>query len=251
MGHFPTEFSSILSSHGLRILHGRASTTGLFSDSNTRFSVLRNVVNNRAAARCVKLLDDHLYRLLTPMSSRIPRESISGMTVNYGESLPKTVRVKSAALQSKRDKSYRQASQLGLIGMMESPSLLAFAEAATGLKLEPRGVQALCYEHGDYAGPHNDHHPEVEDLKDGYIDLQVMFSNDAVKHQWLVYQHDWHFSRIQNLNLKGAVAVYKLPFWHYATPLTAKRGREAEARRWLLLSSFAILGRKPAAKPSG
>ena len=243
MGRFPTEFSSILSAYGQRILHGRASAAGLFSHNNTRFSVLANVVDNHAATRCVKLLDDRLYRLLTPMSSRIPRESISGMTVNYGESLPKTVRVKSAALQSKRDKSYRQASELGLICMLESPSLLAFAEAATGLKLEPRGVQALCYEHGDYAGPHNDHHPEVEDLKDGYVDLQIMFSNQAVAHQWLVYQHDRHFSRIQNLNLQGAVAVYKLPFWHYATPLTGKRGREAEARRWLLLSSFGIVGR--------
>ena len=240
MGRFPPEFSCILSPQGLRILQGRASAR-LFSNSKTTFSVLTNVVEDRAATQCVKLLDDHLYRLLTPVSSRIPRKSISGMTVNYAESLPKTMRVKSAPLESKRDKAYRLASELGLIGMMQSRSLLAFAEAATGLKLETRGVQALCYEHGDYAGPHNDHHPEAEDLKDGYVDLQIMFSNDAVKHQWLVYQHDWHFSRIQDLNLKGAVAVYKLPFWHYATPLTGKRGREAEARRWLLLSSFVIV----------
>jgi len=36
----------------------------------------------------------------------------------------------------------------------------------------------------------------------------------------------------------SSVAVYRLPFWHYTTPLLAKRGREAEARRWLLLGSF-------------
>jgi hypothetical protein len=31
---------------------------------------------------------------------------------------------------------------------------------------------------------------------------------------------------------------YRLPFWHYTTPLIAKRGQEARARRWLLLGSF-------------
>ena len=36
----------------------------------------------------------------------------------------------------------------------------------------------------------------------------------------------------------SGIAVYRLPFWHYTTPLIARRGREHEARRWLLLGSF-------------
>ena len=35
-----------------------------------------------------------------------------------------------------------------------------------------------------------------------------------------------------------AIAVYRLPFWHYTTPLVARPGREGKARRWLLLGSF-------------
>jgi hypothetical protein len=32
--------------------------------------------------------------------------------------------------------------------------------------------------------------------------------------------------------------VYRLPFWHYTTPLAAKPGAEATARRWVLLGTF-------------
>jgi hypothetical protein len=36
----------------------------------------------------------------------------------------------------------------------------------------------------------------------------------------------------------GGITAYRLPFWHYATPLVAKPGREREARRWVLLGTF-------------
>jgi hypothetical protein len=32
--------------------------------------------------------------------------------------------------------------------------------------------------------------------------------------------------------------VYRLPFWHYTTPLVAKPGAEDAARRWVLLGTF-------------
>ncbi len=36
----------------------------------------------------------------------------------------------------------------------------------------------------------------------------------------------------------GGVTCYRLPFWHYTTPMVAKRGREEQARRWVLLGTF-------------
>jgi hypothetical protein len=38
------------------------------------------------------------------------------------------------------------------------------------------------------------------------------------------------------------VNVYRLPFWHFTTPLAAKPGRADDARRWLLLGTFLPAG---------
>ena len=46
-----------------------------------------------------------------------------------------------------------------------------------------------------------------------------------------------HFSRIETAG-PGRITAYRLPLWHYTTPLLARRGREAEARRWVLLGTF-------------
>ena len=68
-----------------------------------------------------------------------------------------------------------------------------------------------------------------------------MFTNSAVAHQYLVYEEKGHFSKILDINLQGGVSIYKLPFWHYTTPLVGRREQESAARRWLLLGSFAIV----------
>ena len=47
------------------------------------------------------------------------------------------------------------------MALLQSESFGAFAAAVSGRKLRHRwGMQVLCYQAGDYAGPHNDHHPE-------------------------------------------------------------------------------------------
>ena len=43
----------------------------------------------------------------------------------------------------------------------------------------------------------------------------------------------------------GRITAYRLPLWHYTTPLVAKRGREAEARRWVLLGTFLFASSPP------
>jgi hypothetical protein len=65
-----------------------------------------------------------------------------------------------------------------------------------------------------------------------------MFANDSVAQQWLVYEERGFLSASREVSAKPSIAVYRLPFWHYTTPLLARRGGESTARRWLLLGSF-------------
>lgn len=243
MRSFPPEFADLLSPHGLRILTRKSSAEcELFTRSGLYFANFSDLIRRECASACMRLLDEHLFDSLSIEQSRIPPESITEMEENYSEMLPKTIRIKTAFFRKRSARSYRAAEEIGLLRMMRSESFSLFAETLTGLKLDRElGVQVSCYEHGDYAGPHNDHHPEDESYKNGFIDFHVMFTNDAVAHQYLVYEEKGHFSKIVSINVQGGVSVYRLPFWHYTTPLAAKPGREKEARRWLLLGTYRIV----------
>jgi hypothetical protein len=164
------------------------------------------------------------------------------MKHSYMELLPKTMRVRTGYVDCRGTKAAATAKRIGLLRMMESESFRGFIEIVTGHKLESGwGCQVLCYQQGDYAGPHNDHHPEEGSLRNGYVDAHVTFVTGAVAHQWLVYENRGHFCEMVDINVDGAISVYKLPFWHYTTPLVAKAGRKRGARRWVLLSSFRIV----------
>jgi hypothetical protein len=240
--NFPKEFSSLLSPRGLRLLNGKSQNgRALFKDSATYFANFSNLIKPELVDDCISLMDKHLYPCLSIEQRKIPPESITKMKVNYEERLTKTMHIKTAFFRRRDAKSYRAAEKIGLLQLMNSESFVAFAEAVTGFKLKRDwSIQVTCYEHGDYAGPHNDHHPEENSFKDGFIDVHVMFANKAVDHHYLVYEQNGHFSKIVNINTRGGISVYKLPFWHYTTPLAGKPGRETEARRWLLLGTFDI-----------
>jgi hypothetical protein len=123
--------------------------------------------------------------------------------------------------------------------MLRSASFHAFAEALAGRALSSEfGRQVLCYGPGDYAGPHNDHHPSDAKARAGYIDLHLSLSGPAVAHQWLVYAKAGHLSEIAPVHGAATFTAYRLPFWHYTTPLVARPGRAAKARRWVLLGTF-------------
>ena len=238
MHKFPAEFAELLNDTGKRLMEEKPRPPAhrlLLSDA---------IIDPATARDCVKLLDRHLYTRLRPMVQRIPPSATWGMKKNYSEKLPKTVSVKTCHLRSRRALGYAEAEKMGLLAMLHSETLHRFAEAGTGLKLECPGAQAICYEHGDYSGPHNDHHPQDAEVRDGFVDLHIMFANDAVAHHWLVYEEKGHLRNIVNINLQGAVSLYRLPFWHYTTPLAAKPGREREARRWLVMVSFNITKRR-------
>ena len=241
MRSFPAEFSDLLNSNGRKWAADHAG--GRLPARNGFFELIDGIMDPATARSCVGLLDRHIYPLLQHYVDRIPRGSISGMTRNYSESLPKTMSMKTCCLFSRRFRAYEPAEAIGLVSMLRSPSLREFAEASTGLRLERMSPQVILYETGDYVGPHNDHHPQNDRVKNGFVDLHIMLANDAVEHQWLVYEEDRHLKKIRDVNLKGGVAVYRLPFWHYTTPLASRPGREKQARRWLLLATFEIARR--------
>jgi hypothetical protein len=238
---FPAEFADLLTTRGRSLLRAPEPLAQFRTQGRTGLAALRNVISRETAARSMALLDGAVYPLLQPMRGPIPPESITGMRKNYSERLPKTVRAKSVWLATPRTRPWKVAREIGLTAMLASQSLRDFVGAVSGCRLGARcGCQVICYEHGDYTGPHNDHHPEFRNLRDGYVDVHVTFSNAAVKGQWLVYEEGGYLSHTIDVNMPGGVTIYRLPFWHYATPLVARAGREAEARRWLILASFEL-----------
>lgn len=242
MKSFPAEFVDLLSTRGRRILdRGLPESDELFwRRRRTPIVVIPGVIAPRFREPTRRLLDRSLLPHVTSVHAPIPRETITELEHSGLETLPKTLRFKSTVF-SRNSRAASIASDIGLLEMMRSESFAGFTEAVTRYELEPDpGLQAVLYGHGDYVGPHNDHHPEIENEADGYVDMHLMFSNDDVASQSLVCEEDGYLQREYDSTCDGAVAIYRLPFWHYTTPLRAKPGRESSARRWLLLATFDI-----------
>lgn len=234
---FPTEFEALLSPAGRRVLTGRHPACGVLGTGATRFVAERGLITAAWARDGAALLQRALGDCLFPMSDEIPAWTIGEMTENYGELLPKTVRVETALMASRKSRAWQRAGEIGLHAMLKSESFHAFAQSLSGFRLRKGwGTQVLRYSAGDYAGPHNDHHPEEPDARDGYVDLHLSFCTPGVDHQWLVYEQRNHFTGIQSVAKSGTVTCYRLPLWHYATPLVARRGKTAH--RWVLLGTF-------------
>jgi hypothetical protein len=237
---FPSEFAELLNAAGRKLL----ATAPRFEVFRKRgvapIVVLDDVLDRGRVTKCVAALDDVMYPHLRRMHTPIPREALTKMKANYSERLAKTVRVKTVTFNAGRSRALAAAQEIGLAQMLRSESFKRFAEQVVGgtLTWEHSGRQVICYEPGDYSGPHNDHHPQRPEAKNGFVDIHVMFSNSAVATQLLVYEERGFLSQAHEVAVPSSVAVYRLPFWHYTTPLIARKGREAEARRWLLLGSF-------------
>jgi hypothetical protein len=240
MDRFPAEFEDLLNRRGRRLLADPPQLESLLRRRQTPIVLLEGVIDRGVARDCVRLLDEAIYPRLRRMHDPIPREAVTKMKENYSDKLSKTVRVKTATLNSRRSLVLDAAREIGLHQMMTSASFRQAAQAVTrwNLTTVDCGRQVICYENGDYSGPHNDHHPEDAGTRTGFIDLHVMFANDAVAQQLLVYEERGYLSRVHDVSRQPSIAIYRLPFWHYTTPLVARRGRETEARRWLLLGSF-------------
>ena len=246
MKRFPAEFADLLSARGRRVLAGRDRISGVLAQG-LRLVSAPDLLAPGKSAGALGLLERAMHDVLTPMDAPIPDDATGKMTASYSELLPKVARVRTALMASARSRGSQRAEEIGLTAMLRSDSFHALAEAVSGYRLrEKRGTQLLCYDANGYAGPHNDHHPEERSARGGYVDLHVSFCTAAVEHQWLVYEHQGHLGQIQSITAPGALTCYRLPVWHYTTPLSAWTGRRADARRWVLLGTF--LDRAPAAR---
>jgi hypothetical protein len=234
----PAEFEDLLSASGKRVLAGTHALCGALANPRMRFLARADLLDRTKAERVRHVLEASLADQLELMARPIPPETISGMRHDYSEQLPKTSRARTIYFESRREPGVKAAERIGLARLMRSASFRAFAEALAGRKLASGwGLQVLRYGPGDYAGPHNDHHPENKDARGGYIDLHVSLCSLGVAHQWLVYSRAGHFSEIVSVAKPASVMAYRLPFWHYTTPLAA-RPRRTDAARWVLLGTF-------------
>jgi hypothetical protein len=235
----PREFDDLLTREGRRVLAGTHALVGALADPRTRFVSMEGLVDRTKAARLRTLLDRALPATLERIDRPIPPDTIWQMREDYAEALPKATRASTIYFDREDEAGVRVARRIGLDALLRSESFRAFAEALAGRKLAPKfGRQVLCYAPGDYAGPHNDHHPSNAKARAGYIDLHLSLSSPAVAHQWLVYARAGHLSEIVPIHGAATLTAYRLPFWHYTTPLVAKPGQGAKARRWVLLGTF-------------
>ncbi len=240
MPPFPRDFAEVLTRKGRRVLEGRAPAfCGALVAPERHFLLLDGAIDRAWAARAHAALTRSLLPHMASLAEPIPSESIAGQTRNHQERLRKTARMKTAYLSRRDSRAWAAAEALGLIAMMDSASYRGFVEALAGRALARRfGRQVLAYGPGDYAGPHTDHHPEDKRARDGYIDVHIALGSPDVAHQYLVYARNGHLSEVVDVNRPGSVAAYRLPFWHYTTPLKAKPGREKAARRFVILGTF-------------
>jgi hypothetical protein len=240
MDRFPSEFEDLLNARGRRLLADSPPLEDLMARRRTPILFFDSVIDRSVAADCIRLMDEAMRPRLRRMHSPIPRTALTGMTENYSEALSKTLRVRTATLNSGSSKALDGAREIGLDRMMASASFLRYTQALTKppLRKDHWSRQIICYEAGDYSGPHNDHHPERPEACNGFLDFHIMFSNAAVAHQLLVYEERHFLSASREVSRGASIAVYRLPFWHYTTPLIARPRREQDARRWLLLGSF-------------
>jgi hypothetical protein len=236
----PIEFEELLTPAGKRVLAGSApNICGALADPKRRFIALSGMVATSKAERLRATLEREMARLLTDLSQPIPPETIWDMKRNYDDWLPKSVRCRTAYLENRRGAAWRRAKELGLIDLLSSDSLIAFAEAVLGRKLDPKGgQQVLRYGPGDYSGPHTDHTPEIGGAAKGYLDFHLSLASPGVAHQYLVYAKSGHFTEMVPVAESGCLTLYRLPFWHYTTPLQAKPKQERKAARWVLLGTF-------------
>jgi hypothetical protein len=235
----PQDFADLLSPEGRKLLAGKHVLAGALANPRTRFVSASGLIDARKAARVRTTLERALIGKLERIDTPVLPEATWEMTRNYGELLPKTARVWTAYLENSREAAWEAAEEIGLVDLLQSASFHRFAEAIAGRDLRGKwGQQVLCYGAGDYSGPHNDHHPEDAEARDGYLDLHLSFVTAAVKAQLLVYAKAGHFSESISIAHDGMISAYRLPFWHYTTPLQAKRGQSDAARRWVLLGTF-------------
>ncbi len=231
MKRFPEDFAQLLSGRGRRVLAGRdRALCGALG--RERFVSSGGLFDARLVSEVPELLERGFGARMQEMSEPAPAANAS--QVSHRDVLPKVGRVLTTPFDGKGDAALGD-DETGLATMLRSAAYRAFVERLCGRPVKgPEAIQVLCYRPGDYAGPHTDHQPEDADVRGGYTDVHLTFCTPGVKRQLLVYERESHLSEVAQLSQSGALTAYRLPFWHYTTPLEGT----LESRRWLVLGSF-------------
>jgi hypothetical protein len=238
---FPREFAELLNDRGRAVLAGDvADFRDAFAARPFHPVILDDVLDADRVVDAMSVLGEVVEPHLALAERRLPDPDPAAL---LEAARPRRVR---QALAHPLDTGpvTEAVSGIGLLQMMLSETLVRFAEAVTGDRLcrynrlfphgDP-GMEILCYGPGDQVALHSDRWFDPRDPRtDGYVEVHLMSANSAVAHQWLVWETGGVLSELASLAQAAAVAVHRLPFWHYTTPLVAVDGREADARRWLI-----------------
>lgn len=232
MDRFPSDFSELLSERGRRLLDGREpSLVGALSRS--ALVVADDLLEPALARAAPALLERAFGAGLTELNN--PPPAANAGLVAHAEALPKVGRVMSSPVDADAAATLPQDDAAGLSELLRSKAYHAFVERLCGYPVRgPMASQVLCYRPGDYAGPHTDHRPDFPETLRGYTDVHFTFCTEGVDRQLLVYEREGHLSQVASIAGAGMLTAYRLPFWHYTTPL---EGQPA-ARRWVVLGTF-------------
>ncbi|MBK7864260.1 MAG: hypothetical protein IPJ65_37810 [Archangiaceae bacterium] len=235
MTRFPADFAELLSARGRRVLAG--GEPGLNGSLGREpFVAIDGLFDPKLVREVPALLEHGFGPRMCEMNAPAPPSRASQLA--HGEVLPKTGRMMTTPFDGVGDAALGH-DDTGLAQMLRSPAYLALVQVLSGRPVRgPEAIQVLCYRPGDYAGPHTDHQPEDADVRAGYTDVHLTFCTGGVKRQLLVFERDAHLSQVASLSRSGALTAYRLPFWHYTTPLEGT----AASRRWLVLGSFVDAG---------
>lgn len=233
MKHFPHEFEALLSPAGREVLEGRHPAAGALARDG--FLAQQGLLESALLAGCRALLAEAFASMLVESGRPLPPASSS--RESFEDTLPKVGRLLSVPMDAlARPRLLATAADIGLLQLLESESFRRFSERLAGRPLGPLlEGQVLANRPGDYAGPHTDHHPGEPLLREGYVDVHLTFCSPGVREQFIVYQRDGHLSAMAPIAIDGTVTAYRLPLWHYTTPLQASAPGD---RRWLVLGTF-------------
>jgi len=230
---FPSEFEAMLSAEGREVLAGRHEACGVLL--REKFYASASWLDRDACEAATKLLAGVFGKHMLTQGRRLP--AANAATKPNEDALPKMGRMGiMPSIGDAAPLAISLATECGLLPMVRSESYLRFCEALSGRKLEgPHTTQLFNYRRGDSAGPHTDHHPEEPRMVDGYTDVHITFCTPGIREQLIVYERDGFFSEQRSIAGNGTITAYRLPVWHYTTPLQAD---SLDDLRWLVLGSF-------------
>ncbi len=196
-----------------------------------------NILDPQTASRVLSIMEHKVKSNLRPLETKIHPKLTKNQKLNYGEKIHKVMRVKTFRIENSKHEALWNSYQLE---QLVSPQLARkVCEKLFQCKFRKEvGKQIVSYFEGDYFGPHNDHHPELPHMKNGYVDFHYYVNHADVEYQMLVHEDRGHLNKFYSLNHFAGLNVYRLPFWHYTSPLQVKPGSSKKAARWIIMYTF-------------